>query len=455
MVGGATSVLDPAPDSKHGITHSGAGISVASNGVVIQGFTIRDGADKAIYVNADGVVVRAMRIVGSLNGVATSNHGGIQILANQFHQIGIDAVDAFGSDDLIVKGNTFEDCSFCVNLSGDRIAIVGNHFDHCESECLDVVGAAPLVQLNTVRRAGLGLSVRGDSARVIGNAVALTGNEGIYVLGDGATVTGNALGHVEGFTVTGATPLVSRNRVTDAFLGVGVGGAGAVVTYNAIDDANLDVEGDGVRVEHNTVNGGRFTGTLSVNCFPCTSTSVAYNVVTDSFNNAVMLDSDAPGMIVQANTVSTSRLAAYYVAGTGILLKNNHARNAVGALQDADSCFMIVGSGNTLEANVAESCAAHGFGVGTDSNTLTGNVASNSLLDGFRILAGTGNVLTGNRSSGSLGAGFSLSSSSMNTSLVSNTSSASDRTSLCDEGVATQLAGNVFPTTSAMCDIVR
>lgn len=295
-----------------------------------------------------------------------------------------------------ITGLTLEDIALqglhddCVNYQGDSLTVRGSLFRGCGGNGISVVGNGLTVSKSTVRHTSdTALQVQGNNALIKGNSFQLIANA---------------------ISVTGNLNQVIGNKISDAY---------------------------GIAID--------------AQCLACTAGLLSKNKIKDLADDADGIDvfADAPGLIVESNSVLRTANAGLNISGVGVVARKNKVSSVGG--DASEQCIVVSGDSATLTKNKVSLCAQDGFAIFGATNTLEGNSAAKAFANGFRV-SGVGDTLTGNKAKGNLGTGFVTTSSASNTSLVGNKAT-KNRTDLCDEGSLTTLTDNNFATTTGGCGI--
>jgi hypothetical protein len=308
---------------------------------------------------------------------------------------------------------------------------------------------------------GIGGAPGSDGLQILGNEIRAVGGFGIEVLNSsGLVVTGNTIAQTPaGILVVGtAGAKVISNKVNGASAGIGVSANAAVVATNLVEQATtigLIVAGLNPTVQKNKLTNG---GLVQVNCTACTGGLMSSNTSLGSSGPGMLVAANAPGFVVQGNTVTRAAGAAFAVSGSSVQLTSNTATDT-GVFASAGHCFHVAaGTQHTLTGNKATRCAESAFYVSADDVTLSGNTATQAGVNGFTIFGNAGAnadaSLLGNKSMSSNGAGFAVIDLAQQTLLETNSASG-NRYGFCNDGTGTIIGGNNFgsPATSAVCDV--
>jgi len=330
-------------DGQTGPRQSGTCLSGSGEGIVVQGFTFRQGESHVSLQGKSCVVTKCV-----------SRGAGSYAFYLRGDGMRVEACKIVG------------DASPGVYVDGAGAVVRSNQIRNGDSGGIDVSGASALVEKNEIRTIedAFGVRVYGADAKVLTNVVWNTDDENIYVEGDRAQIVGNRCTYTSdgpGVSVYGNSAEVGKNKVfAPAEGGVRVNGDAANVHDNVV---SMTLEGyAGIQLTGVAKGGG---GT------------VACNVVSDTTSWGFDLRAD--GLTVTGNTALR--------CGPG----------RAGA-------FHVVGNSNTIDACVATSSRATGFLLEGDGTKVTDSTASGGTGDGFRVIGQatqmSGVVATGNGGEG-------------------------------------------------------
>jgi parallel beta-helix repeat protein len=355
-------------------------------------------AGNGIIVNADGVVVRNL-------GIRNGQFAGIGVAGNDVVIQGVRVVGVRGSGSIGIQ----------VDI-GTRVQLLSNEIRAVDNRGIFVGGNGPdvLVSGNTVTQTPTAIQVNAATPRVIGNKVA-GGSQGIIVAGVQAVVEGNVIeqcGGGFGLVVSGQNPTVRKNKLVNA-------------------------------------------GDVLIECNPCSGGLASGNTSLGSRGQGLHVSADAPGFVVQANSVSRARGAAYELFGASIQATANTAIDT-GVHPNGDCFLTLAGDGHVFSGNKATRCGRAGYFIDADGVTLEGNTATQAGTDGFVVTGSTGSTVTANKALSSNAAGVALFDSAVGTSLSGNLASG-NRYGLCGSGTGTVLGQNSLgaPPTSTVCDVTQ
>lgn len=295
-------------------------LTVQSDGVTVQGFTLqhaREGAsdegvladDDGNFGTVDGLVLRDCRIL-DCSGPALLSAG----------------------DDVVLDGVTVDGCAGVV-LAGDGARIERSTFLHVTGDALTIAGDDAFVSRCSVSQAAYGIQVTGDRAEVRSCTVAGCEFTAITVSGSDFTLAKNAVSHCGQGLVVG----------TSVVLGL---------------------------VESNRASDCRAYGLLILDC---ESLTVRKNLIErcghDGLNALYHIGS---GCTFESNTVRGSDFHGWVVKGDGNLFRKCKSLDNLG-----DGFFVPVGDGNRFE-----SCSAlgnRGEGFQNDEETIPGDATDTQL----------------------------------------------------------------------------
>jgi len=383
---------------------TGDGLTILSKSVLVQGITILNGTGNSIVIGdaVSGTELRNVRLIGPegdcVGGAGASNTG------------------------TLIRNSTFFACGSssgsAIDLSGDGIEVTSNRFDNIDSGAVFIVGDAALVQRNRfqVIDDDDAIDITGDDAEVVNNRFNNSDFSAVDIIGDFA--------------------LVRSNRVTAQ-------GGG---------DPAIRVSGNEPQVISNRVQSTGFSA-FDVDCTPlagCTGGEVSRNTAQDQFNDSAGFDITTNGPAGGAFTIDRNRStrASEYCYGLDVVdatIRQNRATGCGGA--EAEACFHISGSANTVENNTARTCMGDGYSVEGSNQILTRNTVRDGGEDGFDVQADSTSVtLTRNTATNIAGVGFEVSWVESGVAPADATSAANNTArnaglGLCDEGTATTDGG--------------
>jgi len=326
-----------------------------------------------------------------------------------------EGVRAIGSDGTTLINVEVTGALGGVNLEGtglvtDRLTIEGS-----DGPGVVVAGDNVVMSKTKISRVvnGQGIFVTGDSTVVDGAIVEDVDSTAIEIVGNDAVVVGNKMQSVGGgVSVTGDSPWVSNNRVSNVAAG------------------NPGVE---------------------VACATCTGGVVDKNRVEDTVGESAgfVIAGAGAGLRVEKNRAKNIADIGFDLRGSSGLQVLNNRADRVGVA--SESCFQVDGPNHVIERNSATKCAGNGFVLGTGSGVaLERNTASKTGGDGFEVSEGsTSAVLTRNRAQANRLYGFEVADGSpaaSGTTLDSNTAKKNSLGDLCEEGFGTVLVDNKFGT---------
>ncbi len=319
------------------------------------------------------------------------------------------------------------------------------------------LGAGTLVQ-------GVSLSGQDFAAVFVGSTsafgVQVVGSDmhsstyGVFTLGFGTLVKNNVFTDMAGDAVhatTGGDGIqVASNRITNAAIGVAALVNGPVVTGNDIESVGtygVQTTGAGPVVQRNRIQNALGTGIL-VDCTSCFGGSVSGNSVTDAGNVGILVSSDAPGLVVQGNTLLRTGGVGISLNGSGIFASQDRVSDA--GIAPTTPCVAVFGSGNVVSRSTATHCAAAGFFVSGSGHYLDHDQATSTYENGFTVDgAGTdANALVDDVATLDAGQGFAVTGGATSTFLAGNVGS-KNRLDFCDDGTGTSVTGNTFGTAAA------
>jgi hypothetical protein len=492
-------ILDPSPNSAFPFAAGGNGFLVQSNNVKIRNLTIRNGLTDQIRIAGNNTLVQLVRLIASgQSGVLVdASYTGTQILSSEFRSPFNYGILAPGAANTAIKGNLMQTCdNGCINVMGDNVVVSANRLFQSEDHgAIQVYGNGAAITSNVIlgsdlhgiyvegNNAGVqynkvsdalsgGIVIKGYGSTVKFNTIANAGTEGIWVgtpTGNGGTVSSNVVTNAGGFGVyfVGGNPVASANRVThtgddglyvNAYESTGPVVSPVTASVNVVAGAagtGVYAKGSEVTADRNQVRDSLDKG-LELTCFTCAASSVSYNIVANTGQDAdgvnLNLAGSGMGTDLLYNTVSRSMGYAYYLSGSGaVTATGNKALDQGGDAPEC--CFYIAVDNSTFSSNVAARCAENGFYVFGSNNLLQANLTQSNYGNGFDIV-GDNNTLKGNRSQLNAGAGFAVTFGTGN-SLTNLNVGGLNRTDFCDDGTGTTQLGNTFTSTAPDCDINR
>jgi parallel beta-helix repeat protein len=351
----------------------------------------------------DDILIRGCTFAGSLTrgigshaSTSTVKHTRIRIIGNHFEDLTDEAIHGLNWEDVVIQGNTFEDCGMAVSMTTDDATALSGY----------------VVQGNTIRNVNANATtdnaiefVGQDGSKI--TRVSVTGNViqdvalyGVYAIyTDGGAITGNTIYDVGNGTVGRGVFLDTCNRITVAgntleeivSRGIQLTNAGrCTVSGNVVKRA-----GDwGIAISGGTT-GGR--------------NAVVGNVVEESFNagadGIVVFDTVAGlynsvvGNVValcQGHGIQLASGASHNtVVGNNVSENSQQTDNTADGIQIAATC-----DSNTVHSNTVRRVSGslrHRYGIRIDNaNCDTNFVTNNDLLTSGQTASfsdvGTGTV---------------------------------------------------------------
>lgn len=262
--------------------------------------------------------------------------------------------------------------------------------------------------------------------------------------------------------VDGDRAVIAKNDVSVAEDGdcIEVDGDFAVVEDNdtrSCDGNGVDVRGENPIVYGNTTTALDSDG-YNIDCIPCTGGKVSHNKAVDIPDDDGGFDifAAAPGgLVVEDNEAKRTADEGFRIAGTGIVLRNNEAKDNGG--DRGESGFQIRGTGHTVVGNESRRNHDDGFDIGGRGHIVYHNVAKENREDGFDVRADTGFAiaLTDNEAEDNNATGFEVNGIGVVT--LTDNESDNNRQAFCDSGGATvDGGGNDFavPGGVVACDAI-
>lgn len=492
IIGTAAAIIDAE-------SGGGVGITVVSNGVLLLGFTLRNGKSDGIVVTGSGLTMSFLKVLGPDGDCirfSGAGAGGGSIKYSRIqgcgNGLGLGHGIVFGDSTptlvnnitilTTVVGPTDEGClvgwgddfhmtastcfgsedNTCVDLNqGDRAVVKGNILRDCDSDGIDVTGAGATVSSNRVYAAGAyGIDVSGANATVSANVVVGAYGDGIYVQGAAPTVAGNTTRGTDSYGVEvryadGAKVTYNRVDGPPGYEGIYVTGNGVSVSNNTITSGGggILVVGDTPTLVANVVSNVQEDG-IAVSCNPCNGGLVKLNKVTDVVDDADAFDVYAPGgsggVQVLLNVATRGADACFNLNGTAMTVSYNKGYDCGGDTNEAT--FYVFGTNHVLTGNYAKGSSGDGFHLLGSGHTLASNTADHTTEDGFDVHA-IGVTLAGNKALYNTGSGFEVDGAASNTTLTGNVA-LGNKVGLCDAGTSTTIGvGNSFGTTApGPCD---
>lgn len=328
-----------------------------------------------------------------------------------------------------------------------------------------VTGTALVIQSDDVSVEALGIRLADEDGIRVDTGVAGTRLVKISVErvelrcvnldGPGTLIEKSVLSGCDDHAVDGsqlATNTIIRSNIISRSTGcVRLFGNGALVEKNKFqlcDDFDaVDIVADQFVVRKNKVDVSE--DGIDVFCTPCTQALIAGNKITNAGGDSggIRAETDAPGLVIEKNSVRNTTDSAVFVLGTGVVVRGNKVKSFGG--DSGDFGFEFEGTDHTIEGNSATGGHQDGFYIGGDGHVVEGNKSVDNLGDGFEI-DGIDITLTGNKAKGNRGEGFDIAGGSEQTTLLGNYASG-NRVDFCDEGIATTSTDNDFDTTAAVC----
>jgi parallel beta-helix repeat protein len=296
---------------------------------------------------------------------------------------------------------------------------------------------------------GVGIAATGLRTRLLRNLIRGVGEEGVNSAANEVVLQANIIGPCDNgcVSLSGDDVLAVNNQIRQSEDGdcLAVTGARANVRGNTLqycDGEGISVFGENPSVVSNRISGA---GGIEIDCTSCTDGLVQFNTVDGVADDEGGLDiyADAAGLVVANNTVLHMADEGATISGIGVVYRQNTTRDNGG--DNYEPGVSVYGSGHSILNNKSIGNTEHGFYVdlASDGCTITGNLASDNMGDGFEI-NGTNNVATSNRAFDNAGEGFQLGGG---TNTLTGNTAQRNRVDYCETGPGNTVSGNTFPTT--------
>ncbi len=252
-------------DAHDGMSSGSYTVEVDSDGVQIEGFSLRNATsaqvdvqgddfvlrrcmlrnseEYGVYVHGERPTVEGCSILGTLDRAIYVNGNGARVSGTRIGNCGEGAIYIDG-DDAVVEDTTtrvIED-SPAVRIYGLRGTVRGVRVTNNDDDGVNIEGDGAVVEDCTVTQArSSGISVTGAGVRVDGNVVRSCRSSGIVISGSGISVTGNDVARIatgntgisvhldSGRSEDAPTATLEGNKVADTNgFGIAVEGAGTV-----------------------------------------------------------------------------------------------------------------------------------------------------------------------------------------------------------------------------------
>ncbi len=280
-----------------------------------------------------------------------------------------------------------------------------------------------------------------------------SGQIGVLAGGLGTIVKSNTMTNtVIAVDVAADDAQVTLNKITNAVIGIDASADGAQIKSNDVRNLTIGILASGSypTVQLNKVAGAQ-VGIETV-CSTCFGGTVASNTVTDATATGILISTDAPGLYVQSNTVTSAGvgIAVGNVAGSGdkaVFLVSNKASQIGNVI--TGHCYSVTGDGNFVVKNSATGCSGSGVRVAGNSNTIDTNTITGTFENGITVNGAgvpySNNFLNANKTTGNIGQGIAIVGNAAATTVQFNVASA-NRKDFCDVNAnGTTLSGNSFP----------
>jgi hypothetical protein len=315
---GTRSILD-AEDPYATIPLVGVGITVLSSGVTIRNFTIRNGEEDGILIDAtaSGTVLRQLSITGSSSDCISSAGPATQILKSKLRGCGSVGISITAADALVSGVSINGVDSGCLEITGNGAVVEKSRCNVSEDDdCFAIVGNDAQISSNRANACdGEGFNVSGDNWRIEKNRTNATGDDGFALT-----------------CVTCTTAVATKNyakSTPDDSSGYSITSNGALIEANRADDITdegLQVNGNGNTVRRNLVR--RIGGDEGQECIVIqgNANQVDRNSASVCHGNGFSVIGD--DNVLTQNTVSLAAESGFQVtSGTGNLLERNTAKN--------------------------------------------------------------------------------------------------------------------------------
>jgi len=470
--------LDARPNGALG---SGPGFTVESNGVTIQGFTIRHPRDNeaeeapALGVSplGDGIYATGSDISVLKCGFLNCENTAVTIVGDDARIDGC-TVFATGTDAFFVIGDSAEVTRNSVRSSGGLgVKIVGgmpvvsrNSFLNCSSVGILLADAdGGIVSANMIfAPASEAIITEGAGMLIEKNKIDSTYNTAILHLGSGVTISGNTIENCEsGIDSESEGGIYSKNKIKHvdsngiAHIGTGAtidkntfenlgsttinlyAASGTKVTNNKVKKASgsgLDAEGDEILVDKNNFD-TICRGGIEINGdMPTITRNTLKNIARDGSGISVQ---NAPGGgLIDGNKITDATDHGIDLRSTtqGFIVNKNQIKNAGNS---GENGINVRGMMHTVTDNKVEGAVNDGINVEGHGHRIDGNKVTKNAVDGIDIESGTANEVTTNSvtSNGAEG----IENNAMGTTISDNTAK-SNRTDYANDGSVATFTDN-------------
>lgn len=363
-------------DAHDGTSLASYTIEVDSDGVQVEGFTLRNGSSAQVDVQGDDFVLRRCTL---RNG----EEYGVYIYGER---------------------PTVEDCAIlgtlegAIYVNGNGARVAGTRIGNCGEGAIYIDGDDAIVEDTTTRVIEDSAAVRIYGVRGRVRRVRVTNNDddGIQVLGTGGVVEDCAATHVRGAGIymSGAVLSAERNVVRSC-RGSGIDVTGADLSINGNDVARTGSGNFGIRVQLSTDMG-----------VASPVATLEGNKVADTLGFGISVTGQGTTTIRRCET---RRTGARYAGGFFVLAVSATLEDCVSA-GAGDTAFQIESAGDTglavLLRCVATGAAGDGFQIAATGATLTDcraelcgaeglhNAADGTVANGCRFLRNRIDVAT-------------------------------------------------------------
>jgi len=334
---------------------------ITSAGVTVTGLSFRNGTNHIESSGGTLTLVKCTFIDSNSHTVNVTGGDGLTMTGCKFYGSGGTSLTSAGADAVVVQKCTSRatDSSAFTVANSDNSRFEGNTIIWVE----DAYG----VRVNP-----------GNNAKALKNKVTGADEEGVWITGSDAEVAGNTILYVNdsfGIYVSGTSPLITKNKITDVGGGIECVGTGAEVTFNKIVDVQgyygIDLNADGMVVRGNSAA----TGTSDASGFYLRSQTGTGGGTIENLKCSNFID------------------AGYYLES----IQNVTVRNcsAVNCGSEDEWGIYVDGSDNVLEKLTVAGIDGIGIELNSgDDNVFTACSVKNLNGDGFRVDAGNNNSFT-------------------------------------------------------------
>lgn len=338
-------------------------------GLLVSGVTIRSSSSPGVLLDDSGEV-RNSTFLGCSIGVASS----------------------FGVANIVVRQNSFFNCTSAISVQGKSVLVTGN----------------------TIATGSQGILVTaGTRGQILNNSVQGCSGPGIIALGEAQS---------------GAVVTVRSNSVTGGYVGISLTGPILVLENNTVRDAWMKG--------------------IEVACETAAGSAVRDNLVLGSQTDYTLSNNDpAAGLAISGNTANGASMLGFQILGDDNAVDNNTA-SSCGTINTGGG-FTFNGSGNTVRKNKALKNGWIGFNI-DKSALVKSNTASGNAI-GILVNGGANDVLSNTARANAL-YGIKVETTATSTTVQDNTALANIGADFCNAaGTETSASGNTFRTTGTSC----